>query len=860
MKLADLMKLGRSIVRALLVATLLLGAVPQLAHAQLPTVTPVSTVDPAYATPDPSAVAQPAFAPGELLIGVRVGPTAAGADVGAAAFAGVDALSAVVSASDAEVAQAIDTTGPADSQVTYLLNTEPGQEYAVANALLGQPGVIYVEPNWYVSVAQEPAAASPEGTNSIALSPGFAVNDPLYAANQWNMQRINAARAWQMLYTQNLFAAPAEVTVAVLDTGIDTTHPDFAGRLAPGYNYIPEPGPDKQPGTADDIINPPMRDGFGHGTHVAGILAAGLNDGVGVAGVAPQIRIAPYRVLGDTGGGTIADVAAGIISATVDGAQIINMSLTTTSPSTTIQNAVQYAAAQGVLLLAAAGNGYTSQVYWPAAYPEVVAVAALDYSDVHAVYSNYGPQVEISAPGGDLTTRKVFSTWSSDAIDRCATPVYSNGAPYCTRSGTSQATPAVAGAAALLWSLDPTLTAADIRALLRDSADPLLEPSQYVGAGKLNVANALRELLPSTVNFQPTSALTEVQAAALPMTLTVQLQNPSLEAIDWKAALNVPLAAAITPTATQGAWITMTSGIENVQVGTIAYGSPDYVTLLISPTEAISGTFSASIDVTGTRGDGTTVPNTLPINIFIHTDAATPSTQPTPVAPVPPLAPTQPKYFLPVIRGGSAPTDTIDVGSLAWIKPADESARTSYALTDTSVVTVALPAGVKLGTETYSMARIYADGFVALAKTSAGLAASPILNPAANRCIPSLGYPAQGVFGWWADLDPGADGARVSSFATDDGRLVIEYADVPAISAAQPYTVSFQIVLRKDGGVGLNYAETPAFSGRPANVTVGVEGQDALMYSNFGCVTPAQTLGSLPRSGESYLIKAADIY
>lgn len=861
MNSVDYKKVMHGAMAALLVAALVLAGLPQVALAQLPTATPFPTVDPAFATPEPAVAALPAFAPGELLVGVRTGPAPAGGQEGAsaqtaAAYTTAEALAATAAAAGAQVGAMIDTTGPADSQVTYLLQTEPGQEYAVANELLGKPGVVYVEPNWYVTTAQEIAGdIQPVTAQATDVIPGFAINDPLYADRQWNMQRINGARAWQMVYALNSFAPAADLTVAVLDTGIDTTHPDFAGRLLPGYNYI-------------GIGNPPMRDGFGHGTHVAGILAAGLNDAVGVVGVAPEVKIAPYRVLDDAGSGTIANVAAGLVAAANDGAQIINMSLTTGSPSTTLQNAVEYAASQGALLLAAAGNGGAGAVYWPAAYPEVMAVAALDYNDHRTSYSNYGPQIEIAAPGGDLFLHKVFSTWSNDALARCAPAdlVINNGAPYCTRSGTSQATPAVAGAAALLWSLKPSLTAADIRALLRNAADELTEATQYVGAGKLNVANALREILPSTIVIAPSAIVTSVVSAMLPLTLTVEMQNPSLDAVNYTAALDVPQAVAASPTAMQGAWITMTSGLDNVHAGAVAYGNPAYVTLLVSPTQALTGTFSATLDVTGERSDGSSVQKTLTVLMHISELPDSPSTPGTPVAPGTPVSPVQPvvpglpQIFVPIIRGGSASEDTIAASTLEWLKPEFEADRTTYALTDTGFVDRALPAGIKVGAKQYAAARIYADGFVAVAGSISELAPVASVTTGDNRCVPSLSYPAQGVFGWWADLDPGAFGARVSSFMAEDGRFVIAYEDVPAAAMAQPYTVSFQIVFDTDGSVGLNYLKTPRFTGKPGRVTVGIEGQDALTYSLFGCVTPTTILGTLPSAGQSYTIEAADIF
>ncbi len=841
----------RSAAAALLVAGMVVSGLPLPAHAQLPTATPTPQVDPIFATPEPAVAAQPAFVPGQLLVGVRQSGTGGSPDAGATAAYAVttaDAMSAVVAASGAEVAEVLDTTGPGDGQVTYLLQTEPGQEYAVANELLGKPGVVYVEPNWIVTVAQEPVtpvfANGPEQAN---VSTGFVVDDPLYAANQWNMQRVSASRAWQMVYQQNLFPPARAVTVAVLDTGIDTTQPDFAGRLLPGYNYV-------------GYNNPPMRDGYGHGTHVSGIVAAGLNDSIGVAGIAPNVLIAPYRVLDDNGGGTIANVATGIMSATVDGAQIINMSLTTSSASQTLQDAVEFSAAQGALLLAAAGNAAAGTVYWPAAYPEVVAVAALDFNDHRAAYSNYGPQIEISAPGGDLNNRKILSTWSSEATSKCQSPVISDGAPYCTRSGTSQATPVVAGTAALLWSLDPTLTAAEIRAILRDTADPLTESAQYVGAGKVNVPNALRAILTSDVTIVPTAVLTNVDASTLPITFTVEVQNPSLITLDWSATLNVPAAATVTPTATQGTWITMTSGVDNGQLGVVSYGQPGFITLLIAPSQVISGAYSASLHVTGTRSDGSAVDETLPIHVYVEVNPTGPTAPPTPVAPVPPIGAPLKKTFVPVVFGSGEITDTITADSLRWLEPETETLRTSYSLTDTSAVTVVLPAGIMLGDTAYAAASIFSDGFVALGNSSAELKPIALTDTGSNLCIPSLAFPMQGVFGWWADLDPGAPDARVSSFTSSDGRFVFEFDSVPAVGATQPYSVSFQIVLDHSGGVGLNYSLTPRFVGRPNPVTVGVEGESALFYSLFGCATPSATLGSLPRSGESYLIQAKDIF
>ena len=129
-----------------------------------------------------------------------------------------------------------------------------------------------------------------------------------------------------------------------------------------------------------------------------------------------------------------------------------------------------------------------------------------------------------------------------------------------------------------------------------------------------------------------------------------------------------------------------------------------------------------------------------------------------------------------------------------------------------------------------------------------------------NRCVPRTGVPETGVYGWWADLDPGASGARVSTFRVGSDRFVIEFANVPAVGVAHPYTVSFQIVLHQNGSVGLNFAETPVFEAAPDRYTVGVETYDALFYALVSCVTDTLILGEQPTSEQSLLIRPKDIF
>src|SRR5438552_10218097 len=272
-----------------------------------------------------------------------------------------------------------------------------------------------------------------------AVEPHFTPNDPYYA-QQYGWLKTNAPAAWDVT------TGSASVVVAVLDTGIDRTHPDFAGtRILPGYNFVA--------GSTD------VSDACGHGTHVAGILGADTNNAAGVAGAA-QVTILPVKVMDKdptTGScsGPFSAVASGIRYATDQGARVISMSLGCVGCyDQSTEDAIQYALAHNVLVLASAGNsGSTcgSCVAWPAADAGVVAVACSDQSDYQCTVSSSGPEVEITAPG-----KNIYSTVP--------------GGSYMSMTGTSMSSPAVAGAAALAFSVNPSVTGAQMRQLLDQTA------------------------------------------------------------------------------------------------------------------------------------------------------------------------------------------------------------------------------------------------------------------------------------------------------------------------------------------------------------------------------------------------------
>jgi subtilisin family serine protease len=241
----------------------------------------------------------------------------------------------------------------------------------------------------------------------------------IYYPDQWALTVIGAPEAWSSVPDD----AP-DVIVAVIDSGVCLDHPDLQGEILAGYDFV-----------QDDSI---PQDDFGHGCGVAGIIAANIDNGLGIAGVAPNAQIMPLRVLDGNGLGTYSDVAAAIVRAVDDGAGIINLSLGGINTSTTLQNAIDYAIAQDVLVIAAAGNTGGSVLY-PAAYDPVVAVASVDSDLQISGFSSRGAEIDLLAPGRNILTT-------------------TNGSSYTNVSGTSFSAPHVTGVAALEIALGNTLT------------------------------------------------------------------------------------------------------------------------------------------------------------------------------------------------------------------------------------------------------------------------------------------------------------------------------------------------------------------------------------------------------------------
>ena len=341
-----------------------------------------------------------------------------------------------------------------------------GDAAAVAARLERSSLVAYAEPNLILSTQAIPNDAlfgQLWGLNNTGQTGGTPDAD------------IDAPEGWDAAGLGS-FPSTGGVKVGIVDTGIQAAHPDLAGKLANCAQSI---------GVIPGVVAGSIREGScaddnGHGTHVSGTITANANNAIGVTGVSFNSQLAICRALsGPAGIGHTSDVANCITWTYDKGAKVISMSLGGGS-STTLQNAVNYAwkggAANGAVLVAAAGNDGDATLNYPAAYPNVVSVAATDNRDQRASFSNANADVEVAAPGVDI-----LSTWN-------------NGA-YNTISGTSMATPHVAGVTALIRSRYPTATAAQIVAKLDGAVDDLgpsgRDPS--FGFGRVNLVQAATE-------------------------------------------------------------------------------------------------------------------------------------------------------------------------------------------------------------------------------------------------------------------------------------------------------------------------------------------------------------------------------
>lgn len=304
----------------------------------------------------------------------------------------------------------------------------------VKSALSKNPLINFVEYNFLAETSSTP-------------------NDSYYSS-QWHLPKISAPDGW------NIITGSSDVSIAIIDSGVDPTHPDLSSKLLTGYNFL------------DESTN--TSDVQGHGTAVAGAASAITNNYTGVAGVAWDNPILPLVVVNSSGYATYSNIARAIIYAADKGVRVINISIGGSSSSSTLQDAVNYAWNKGSVIFAAAANSSTNVPYYPAACNNVVAVSATTSSDTLASFSNYGDWIDISAPGESIMTTN-------------------NGGGYGSRSGTSFSSPISAGLAALIVSKNSYLSNVEIVNIIEQNADDLGSAGFdiYYGYGRINVYNSL---------------------------------------------------------------------------------------------------------------------------------------------------------------------------------------------------------------------------------------------------------------------------------------------------------------------------------------------------------------------------------
>ena len=299
----------------------------------------------------------------------------------------------------------------------------------------------------------------------------IAPNDPDYS-KQWNLRGINIERAWEENHGEG-------ITVAVIDTGVSKVPDLRETEFVEGYDFV------------NDRSN--AEDDNGHGTHVAGTIAQSTNNNYGVAGIAYKAKIMPLKVLSGTGGGTVGDIAEAIRFAVDNKADVINMSLGGGGETQVMKEAIEYAYSKGVVIVAAAGNADDNSAAYPARFPHVIGVSAVDASGNKAPYSNFGAGIDIAAPGGSDTGKIVQET-----ID----PAQGGEPAFLGFQGTSMAAPHVAGVVALIKAAGIKEPNAVLEVLQQSARKINDDPFNHFGAGQLDAGNALQLALKGQITFR----------------------------------------------------------------------------------------------------------------------------------------------------------------------------------------------------------------------------------------------------------------------------------------------------------------------------------------------------------------------
>jgi thermitase len=601
----------------------------------------------------------------------------------------------------------------------YKLKVDEKADLAqLIRAFKRSPYVEYAEPNY--------------------IAHAFITPNDSYWGSQWGMTKIGAPSAW------DISTGSSSVTVAIVDSGVDLFHPDLSGKLVSGYDFVND---DSEP-----------QDDYGHGTHVAGIAAARTNNNTGVAGLSWQAKIMPVKALNSYGSGGYEDVASGIIYAANNGADIINLSLGGAVPSSVLEDAVEYAHALGCVVVAAAGNN-NSQVDYPAKYPEVIAVAATDSSDQRASFSNYGPQLDVAAPGVSI-----YSTY------------WWNGSTYGWMSGTSQASPHVAGLAALIWSVNPDLSNTQVESIIKQTADDLGAAGRdnNYGFGRINARRALEATAPSLA-ISPSMGFL-ANPVDDPSSQTLRVGNGAMYGtLQWSAVEN--------PNVT---WLS----IGPPTSGDASPASPGELVVSVDKDVAGQGTHSAAILVTSSNPDIQNSP--WDVNVTLT------------------YASSFEKTYLPLI--------TMNSGH--WIDITTDG--TVLSLGDDDTQKIALPFGFRFYGTTYNELWVSSNGFLSFANGYTDWI---------NSCLPGTSMPNNAIYAFWDDLRPadGGGGGTIYAKQVDSETFVIEWHEVSHYGSSDHET--FEIILKKDNTIVLQYQSLSSTS----SSTMGVEDANGIIAQQYWC-------------------------
>ncbi|MEM9192822.1 MAG: S8 family serine peptidase [Myxococcota bacterium] len=349
-----------------------------------------------------------------------------------------DRIRATIAPIDANSGDEVLGTLLSEEDQLYRLHAPDGMTSEILAALRGHEDVEGIEREriWTLGPEEMARVSLDDRADALDDPDVFRPNDPYYK-HQWHLDQIQMPRAWTRTRGKGAVVAVIDTGVAFEDFRGYKRVPDLTeGHFVPGFDFV-----DKDPHANDE---------HGHGTHVAGTIAQATNNGLGVAGVAPEARIMPLRVLDRRGRGSWGAIAAAIRWAADHDADVINMSLGGGMPSQTVRRAIDYAHNKGVVVVAAAGNSSRARVEYPAAHRHVISVGAVRFDEQLTFYSCYGKGLDIVAPGGDLRVDQNGDGLPDGVLQNTILPGRPAQNDYLAYQGTSMAAPHVAGVAALL--------------------------------------------------------------------------------------------------------------------------------------------------------------------------------------------------------------------------------------------------------------------------------------------------------------------------------------------------------------------------------------------------------------------------